>query len=297
MSKLEDIVEDVLSRVQGITGSVEALGSLLTAITATATSIQLTGAAYNGRSSFTTGTMEIGLEVVYIQTIDAATNTATGVLRGQKGTAAVAHAAGTSVRMNPVYSRFEIAKRINETITNIYPNLFGVKTVEYTSNGYDNIYSLPVETMQVLSVKSKTYNGAWVEVKSWDFENTIGVNNTKALQVYKGYETYNPIQVTYKTQGKAITFGQDFTASTLPDWAEELITLGALDKLVAYIEIARFAQGQQIQNPEQQFGQGLNNSKYFHALYQEKLAEAKKNLRNQYPLQIHNNPIYRGINY
>lgn len=283
MSKLENMVEDVLADLQGFNQAVEIVGSLQANVTATATTFSMAGASYAGVGGFTTGILELGTELVYIQKIDPTTNTVQASIRGYRGTSAVAHPAGTLTRMNPRYARVDIARKINETIQSLYPRVFGVKTVEVTPNGFSRQYALPNEALTVLAVNGKDWDNSYYPIYDYQFSN---LTDSKSITLFAGYEYNRPIRVSYKVQPKAITFGQDFTASSFPDFTEQVVKLGAEYRLTTFIEAGRFANNEQVQNAEQNFGAGLNNAKYFYQLFNQELQYVTANLKNQYPTRI-----------
>lgn len=286
MALLEDMVEETLSYLENPNNDI--VGSLDANISAVDTSFTIDGSSYAGISGFRSGIVEIGLELVYIQNINPTTGVVSGVIRGYRGTTATDHGAGTLTRMNPKFTRFDVAKQINNSISIVYPSVFGIGSAEITpTGGLPKQYALPENATEVIQVRVlDAFTKTWIGIDAWQLEvNSIGFSTSKTIKLKTSSYNRN-IQVIYKSKPVAINFGQDFTTSGLPAECQYLIILGACDKLTRFNETKRFNNTEAVQNPQQTYGASLNNNKYFHQLYTEELVRQQGSLRSQYPPTI-----------
>lgn len=295
MANLEDIIEEVLLNVEGYIGDQDIYGTLHSSITNTANTFVVDGPAFQTGSGFATGIVEVGEELIYVQEIDSTTGTFSSVLRGWRGTTATAHGAGTRVRNNPRFPIISVKRAINDTIKAMYPRVFAVKTTELTYNGITTQYDLPSDVINVLSVyyKKPGPSKAWLPVRKWNFENRAGSNSTsgRAVNVYNGVAGY-PIQITYIAEPSTLDIGEDFaTVTGLPEWAREVIVFGACWRLASFIDSGRIAnttaEQALISTNKYDNASGTNLSKYFLAIYNQRLMEAEARQKAEFVPQKH----------
>lgn len=294
MANLEDIIEEVLLNLEGYVGDQDVYGTLHADITSTATSFIVDGSVFPDGSGFSTGLVEIGTELVYVQNINRTTGEFSGVLRGFRGTTAAAHLANTGVRNNPRFPRIAVSRAINDTIKSLYPRIFAVKKLELTINGGVAQYDLPANTLNVLSVQILEYgiSQTWRRSKRWNFDTTGGSNSTtgKVVNIFDAPAS-RPVQVVYTTEPTALEFGDDFsTVSGLPEWTRDIVVFGTCWRLASFIDSAKVAvmsAEQGLLNQQSPVGSGSNLAKQFGGIFQARLQEAEIRIKAEYPAQKH----------
>lgn len=297
MATLANIIEDVLIKLEGYVGDTDVYGSLAANITADATSFTVLGASYPDGSGFSTGLIEVGSELMYVQSIDRTTNTFSGVMRGFRGTTAVAHNAGVGVRNNPRIPRISVVKEINNTISSLNPKIRAVATTEITLSGSKVQYDLPANTLDVISV-SMLIPGAsnfWKSIKRWTFDNTGASNSTngKVINIGEGMSG-RKVQITYIVEpSQLVNSASDFTTTGLPGWVEEIVILGTCWRLASFIDAARVSQTsaeQKLINGANQInsgGSGTSMAKYFLGMYDQQLKAGEFRQAKEFPATKH----------
>lgn len=78
----------------------------------------------------TRGLVEIDEELIWVDSFDRTSNTATipAYGRGFRDTTAAVHTAGTRVTITPSFPRSVIRRNLQQAIDAVYPDLFGVST-------------------------------------------------------------------------------------------------------------------------------------------------------------------------
>lgn len=288
MSTLESLVHQVLLRGESWLGDQSVVGTLSQAATNIATTMTITGPTYTDGTGVSAGLVEIGEELVYAKSANRTNGTISDLIRGWRGTAAVAHNIGETVRFDPVFPRVDVEQAINDAIVGVFPRLFGVAVAPITAINGTERYKLPTGCDRIVAVYAKRLTATTMAtrpLKWWWHDQTM---NEIAVPAYLGgYE----IRVDYTFSPKRLTDNaQAFSASGLPDWAEEVVVLGALQRLLVGPEMS----GLLGRNLEQtMLGQaGLQPprtgsvTQLVTGLYEQRLAQAEQRLWAQYPPHI-----------
>lgn len=294
MAILEDMIEEVLLNLEGYIGDQDVYGTLAANITDTATTFTVNGSVFPDGSGFSTGLVEIGTELVYVQNINRTTGEFSGVLRGFRGTEAQAHLANTGVRNNPRFPRIAVVRAINDTIKSVYPKVYAVKTTEFIINGGVAQYDLPANTLNVISVQilEKGISKTWRRSRRWSFDTTGGSNSAtgKVVNIFDAPSSYT-VQVTYTAEPSVLDYGDNFATTTgLPEWTRDLIIIGACWRLASFIDSAKVAvmsAEQGLLNQVSPVGAGANVAKQFAGMYQLRLQEVEARIKQEYPAQKH----------
>lgn len=180
------------------------MNKLDAAISATATDLAFT---FESQQLQQGHYIEVGLELMYVWSVESASRTAV-VERAQQGSRAVAHAAGSVVKINPKFPDFAIAKAINDDLRALSSPMSGLYAVR----------SLPAVT---------TYSGTTYDLT--DAENLMEIIEVQDTQVlYKS--SFAPM----------LLLADDVEAvSGLPASAHDLPPLGAAIRLGMSREIRR----------------------------------------------------------
>jgi hypothetical protein len=197
------------------------------------------------------GTIEIGEELIWLDSFDRVSNTATVPPwgRGYLGTDREAHTAGDKVTITPTFPRYVIKKAINDTISAFGAIIFAVKTTAFGSGA------------QTVTI------GDWVQPG-------------RTIKVV--YAT-DPEPFTTNTQEYS-------TQTGLPNSTRDVAVLGASYRLLTYLDPARAAQvSPQADETDSKrpFGASGTATKQLYALYQQRLKEETDRQQAQYPIRVH----------
>lgn len=288
----DSLVDSVLRELYG-GGLAQPRASFLTgSVNASALQFTVTDA-----TNFEQGVAEIENEIVFIESVDFDGNvlTISPDGRGYYGTTAASHAANARITMAPTWSRTAVAEAINETITGVYPDLFGVATTSFAFNPSINTYALPADAQRVLMVTVDTIGPSreQLTVKRYS-ENLVASGSNfptgKSITLEKGGFPGRNVNVTYMKSLSEITWGDDFTASGLAETAKRCIKYGACSALLTYMDSSRLpvdtAQADEVDPSKNGVGTA---SKVAAALYQRytiELAAEKRRLRERTPVPV-----------
>lgn len=244
----------------------------------------------------TDGLIEVDEELMFVTSVDPATNTAT-VIRGMYGSTAQTHALGAVVRDSPRVPRWAVMRALNATITSSYPDLFAVSTTTFVAGTWTLGYELPADCDEVFDVfwqDEQTTTGYWHRLSKWRVQmkaNTGAFASGKSIDILESVLPGQTIQVVYRKVPAALTaLTDDFAGVTgLQDSAREAIVYGACAKLTGYVEPARLsddsAEAKFIDS--QQPGSALAAGRYFYGLYMNARQEEATRLLNRYANRSH----------
>lgn len=294
MSTFNELTESTLLYLYGYTTLQDQVTHLTADISASATSIPVADA-----TSISRGTLEIGNELIWVDSVDttALTATAPPYGRGYRGSTAAAHTAGTRVVSSPLFPRRLVQQAINETIHAVYPDLFGVAETTFTFNPAITTYALPAGAVQVLGVSWQSIGPSkeWLPVRRYrlDKHASTSVFATGAsLSIYDAIVPGRTVKVIYaKTPTTLSADADDFaTVTGLSQSAEDVIRLGAAYRMVPFFDAphlsgmsaeADFAANQRPIGGASQLG------KYLLQMYQIRLAEEARRLQDVFPARTH----------
>jgi hypothetical protein len=290
-----NIIDDVASNLAGYTMRQDRATHLTADINASVVSLPLADVSNIGK-----GVIEIDEELLWLDSYDRISSTAAvpPYGRGYQGSTAAAHTSGTKVTIAPTFPRTTIKRAINDTIDAAFPNLFGVATHTFAFNSARTTYSIPanVESILYISWQDVGPSGEWLPVKSWNHDplanaSTYATNNTVSLydrQIIAG----RTVQIYYtKKPGLLSSVSDVFETTTgLPSSCKDVIVYGAAYRLTSFIDPGRL--NYQSADADQadskiQYGSGASTARFLLALYQQRLTEESKKLRDQYPFRPH----------
>ena len=262
--------------------------------TTTATDFIVNETAQMGR-----GLIEVGDELMYVDRTDNLTKQVYLAPWGRafRGTTASTAANQTKVVIAPTYPRFMVKQAINDTIQGVYPNLFGVGTYTFSFNSAVTTYQLPAAVDYVLNVKWKTLGSTkeWLNVRRYDIDKTANTTSFaygKSINIFDGIDPGRTVQVIYAKAPTVLSSGTDIfeTVTGLPATTVDLITYGAIARLIVGIDAARVpAQSVEADMLDQSkpIGSGSSVARFYLGLYQQRLQQEAANLRDLYPPRLH----------
>lgn len=292
------IVSRVKQQLLGYTRDQASISYLTSSMTSTDTTFMIDPETVTNISR---GLIEIDDELILVKKYDRATGTVT-VLggtsgRGVEGTTASAHATSTIVTDDPMYPSTRIKEAINDTINGTYPDLWVFGEYEFPKIAARYEYPVPVEVEDVYKVTVNTIgpSAVWFPLSSWRFDPMASTTSGqvkptptptgKTIQIMRDFVVPGRnVRVSYIKKPNTLVNGSDDFATTTgyPDRYVDMITYGACWRLLPAYESARLQQ-MAIEATERAplvpTGAGSNASKYYMALYQQRLAEERTRLQ------------------
>lgn len=250
--------------------------------------------------------LAIDTEVMYVvgaQTASGTSSTAT-VIRGMRGTTAVAHNATAVVYVNPFFTRYQVRNVLQDEIRSWGPQVFAVKTVDVSATAFIRGYDLGniAPWLDVLSVRESPdpYQGV-TDTKDWrtvpftvlhsaptsDFPSGNGLIITLPAGVFDTPRTFHvtygapfDVDATFTDSATLLSMGLDTSDLDIPPY-------GAAWRLAGSREMRRLltqAMGEVADLQEYPPGYAIAVADKFKALRDSRLSDAAARLRAQYPL-------------
>ena len=245
------------------------------------------------------GVVEIDDELIWLDSYDRVSNTATAAPygRGYQGTTAASHTTNTKVTISPTFPKLSIKRAINDTIRAVFPQLYGIDRTTFSLTATQSTYSLPAGVDNVLGVSWDTPGptGEWMPVKQWRHDkmaNSTAYATGQTISVYDRITPGRTVQVTYSKEPSTLVNNNDVfeTVTGLPSSVKDVIVYGASYRLASFIDPGRLtftsAEADQA-DTKLQYGSGSNAARFMLALYQQRLVEEAGKLRDQFPVRIH----------
>jgi hypothetical protein len=287
---LGSLIDHVTSQLQGFVTDNPMYGTLVGTAQDDDLSIQIEVPS----QSQPLGLIEIGTELIHVTDFDAASGLATIPAwgRGQQGTTAAAHVSGSRVTVNPRYPRSRVALTCNQVIAGMCPPLFGVARGTFETEPQVWEYALPAGTRNLIRVELRPYASSaydWVPVRGAVIKRDSG---SPMLHMPTEYSTHE-VRYTVATNPTALTSESDlFTTTGLPESCIDVVTLGAIPRLVSTNELAR----QQLTSVEATerstlipATSGTSAAKFYMQMYEARLEQESMRLRQEYPLTVMRN--------
>ena len=295
MATFNEMVDEVKSNLQGYTLKQDRLTYLNAAISGVATSMVV-----GSSSNLAKGVIEIDDELIWIDSINTATNTlnvAPGFGRGFQASTPTAHAQYAQVTLSPSFPRVSIKRAINDTINSLYPKLWAVSSYTFTFNASVTTYPLPDDLEQILFVSWQTTGSSqeWLPVNRWRADGMANIatfNTTNTISLYENIQPGRTVQVYYTTTPDTLDNNSDDFADVtgLPQSSQDVVTLGAAYKLLSFLDSGRISlTSAESDNADSKIPStaGTSSSRYIYALYQQRLNEEALKLQDKFPIRIH----------
>ena len=247
----------------------------------------------------TRGMVEIDDELIWVDSFDRTTNTATipAYGRGFRDTTAITHTAGTRVTIAPSFPRSVIRRNLNLAIDGVYPDLFGTYYTTFPFQAAVTTYALPNEAVDVLGCSWQTIGPSkeWLPIRHYRVDrmaNPMVWNSGKTISLREGIIPGRTVMVTYTKKPTPLQYdADDFSLLTgLSDSAREVIILGAAYRTAMYLDLGRVptataeADAQQGNDP---VGSAVNIGRVIQQMYQQRLLVEVRRLQEQFPPRTH----------
>lgn len=291
-----NLVDEITLNLSGYTLRQDRTTHLTADVTSSGLSLSLGSVTNIGK-----GVVEIDDELIWLDTYDriSSVGNVAPYGRGYHGTTAAAHTANTKVTIAPTFPRATIKKAINDTIDAVFPNLFAVGIHTFTYNSVKTTYSLPAEVQTVLYVSYKPTGPTeeWLPVRNYRadmFANSTSFPTAQSISIYDRIEAGRTIQVYYSKKPSTLTESASNavfeTVTGLPSSCKDVIVYGAAYRLASFLDPGRLNYSSaEADNADTkiQYGSGASTARFLLALYQQRLNEETKKLRDVYPTRIH----------
>ena len=290
------MVDEALLNLSGYTLRQDRTTHLTQAITDSELTLHLGSVTNIGK-----GVVEIDDELVWIDSYDRTSNTATVAPygRGYNGTTAAAHSLNARVTVAPTFPKATVKRAINETIDAVFPQLFAVGVHTFSYSQVKTTYSLPadVETVLYVSWKVTGPSGEWLPLRGWRHDplaNSTDFTTGNSISVYDRIEAGRTVQVYYtkKPTTLAASAGSAVfeTVTGLPSSCKDVILYGASYRLSAFIDPGRLNYSSaEADNADTkiQYGSGASTARFMLGLFTQRLNEESAKLKDVYPTRIH----------
>lgn len=302
MPTLESMIDEVLINLAGYTYQQDRATYITQNVTADASTIanptilQLASTDNIGK-----GTIEIDEELIWLDSFDRVSNTATVPPwgRGYLGTGKAAHTAGAKVTITPTFPRYVIKKAINDTIAAFGSTIFAVKTTSFTFNAAQTTYpfnNLNIHNILTIMWQDIGPSEEWFPIRRWSWDSLASTTafgaGAQTVTIGDFVQPGRTVKVVYATDPVPFTSNsEDYATQTgLPDSTRDVVILGASYRLLTYLDPARAAQvSPQADETDSKrpFGASQTATKQLYALYTQRLNEETARQQAQYPIRVH----------
>ena len=294
MSSFLNLIDETSLALTGYTNRQDQATYLVGAITSSATTLVVADGTV-----LTRGLIEIDDELIWVDSFDRTTNTATipAYGRGFRDTTAVSHTSGTRVTVAPSFPRSVIRRNINLAIDGVYPDLFGTFYTTFPFQAAVTTYVLPNEAVDVLGASWQTIGPSkeWLPIRHYRIDrmaNPSTWNSGKTISIREGIIPGRTVMVTYTKKPTTLNYdADDFSSLTgLPDSSREVIILGAAYRPAMYLDMGRVPAATaeaDAMKTNNQIGSAANIGRIIKQEYQSRLAIEVRRLQEQYPPRTH----------
>jgi hypothetical protein len=299
---LTDLINEVQLNLSGYTFNQDRATHLRTTVSTTvSTSASPTILELGSTENVGKGVIEIEEELMWIDSFDRISNTATispwG--RGYLGTTAATHAADLKVTISPTFPRYVIKKALNDTIRAIGSSIFAAKSTTFVFNAAKTTYDfndLNIQNILTIMWQSVGPSEEWIPVRRWSWDSLADATafgaNAQTITIGDYITPGRTVKVIYATDPEAFTTNaQDFSTQTgLPESCKDVVTLGASYRLLTYLDPARAAQVSpqaDETDAKRPYGSSQSATKQLYALYTQRLNEETQRQQTLYPIRVH----------
>lgn len=285
------LVDEVLALFQGYTAAPDQMAVLKTDISATDTTIALTGTDHFPSQCM----VEIGDEMIFILESDATLGTLTALPqgRGWRSTTAAAHTAGDTVTISPAIPRTRAKRALNDVILSLYPSLFAIGSTEFIySSMIQAAWEIPAEAESVLDVRYKDVLGNWQRIRGWEAEwSASGTASGKVVRITQPVPIGMTVRVVYSKRLSMLTNSAGpFTDSGLEASARDALVFGAAARLAPALDASRlsvqYVPADELDQPRQ-IGSAMAIAREFRAEFDKRVAAERATLNARYPARVH----------
>lgn len=293
MTSFDDFVDSTALFIAGFTNTQEQVTYITEPLTDSDTSVTV-----NSTDAISAGAViEVGSELIHVQSVDSGTSTVTfsPFGRGYRGTTASAHVLNAKVTVSPVVPRSMVEKSVNDAISGVWPQVFGVSTHTFTYTPAKSTYSLPAGAVAALAVSYDTVGPTeeWLPIRRYSVDATADTGDFVSGSSITLYDMVTPgrtVKVVYTHAPTPLTSGDVFTDCGLRDAAQDLIRYGAAYRLAPWFDLGHAPGVNAEANYAAGLGRPISSSQVSRLLvqtYQLRLQEEAAALHTLYPIRSH----------
>jgi hypothetical protein len=307
VTTLSEMIDETLINLSGYTYLQDRSTYLTSAVTTlTSPSSSPTVLSLGSTDSVGKGIIEVGEELMWVDSFDRVANTATIAPygRGYLGTTASTAAVDTKVTISPIFPRYVVKRAINDTIRAMGTQLLVIDQTTFTYNsaittyelGDSNGNSLNIENILTMSWQDIGPSKEWINVRRYTFdpkaESATWDEGGQTVTIGDYITSGRTVKVNYVKQPSAFTASnQVFTTQTgYPESARDVVILGTAYRLLTYLDPARASQispqADEI-DAKRPFGSANTAVRQIFSLYQQRLREEIQAFQGQYPTRVH----------
>lgn len=288
MSTASNLIDRCNSLMHSYTGVTEQVTYLTTAATSSDTTLLV-----KNFQRVTRGMIEVGDELMRV---DEVTDSSVDLLpdgRGEAGSTAVSHPLNARVTVDPMFPRIRIFEAVKDTLRQVQPDLYAVKTTTLAFSPVVNTYELPADVDRVLRVHSELIGptGEWMPVRNWRLDEKSTATSGKSLVITELIDPGTSIQVVYAAPlSVPTTTSVDLDATGVSPEIQEVVLYGACWRLSQFLEFQRLdlsSVEQQARSNGIDVGAATKVAQSLYAMFKERQAEERKRLLTLYPPMIH----------
>lgn len=243
--------------------------------------------------------LSIDLEDMHVWSVSVSGATAT-VQRGEFGSTAAAHAAGSIVHVNAEWTPYEVFKQMNNELKSLSSplnGLFAARTVSLTyaagRTGYDLTGVSNIDGIVGVWAETSSGDRSRIPLTDWRVERNLDTDvfpSGFGLFLTEGWPG-REVRVVYRGQfGELSSLEDDVqTVTGLPYSAFDILAMGAAIRCAAPSEIDRNqtgSQGSGRRSSEVPAGARLNAIRGLVALRQQRVSEERARMKARYPKRL-----------
>ncbi len=299
---LDTLADEVIMNLAGYTLQQDRTTHLTTPINTTTSTLAAPTTFSLDAQEIGSGIIEIGDELLWVDSYDRISKTATipPYGRGFMGTTAVQHEAGERVVITPTFPRSSVKRAIQDTIRAIGSSIFAAKNTSFTYNAVVDTYAftnLNIQNILRMSWEDIGPAKRWIPISRFDWDSapdttTWGANSQTVTINDRYVHTGRKVKVTYATSPSTLSTSstESFAVQTgLSESVKDVVVLGASYRLLSFLDPARNAltspQADEL-DTKRQYGSGNTATRALYQLYAARLAEETQAQQQQYPPRI-----------
>lgn len=291
MTTIGELVDEISDLMHAYTGVQEQMTYLTAPIAADDLAL-----AVQHPNRVTLGLIEVDTELMLVADVSAGTVQLFPDGRAEQGSVAASHSVNARVRNDPLYPKAQIFANIRETLLQIHPDLFQVKTTQIPYNPSQYQYNLPADLDRVLQITYQTPGPwkVWPKMPAWRIDkaaNATDFASGKSLWIGRPITAGYKLQIEYAAPyGTPAAMTDTFASLGIQESIRDVLKFGTAWRLTQSGESARLQLHSMEQLARQEAvpaGANTNLAKQWYAMFAQRRAEERKRLLDLHPAQIH----------
>lgn len=267
--------------------------SMVTTLSANITAAALTGTVTED-NQLSRGLIEIDEELLYVNTVAISSGMGQFTIpawgRGQDGTTAAAHTTGAKVTQSPLYPRRRVRDAIFGVLREMFPRVYGVKTLLLNVDVVRTNYVLPADCWEVFEVEWNLPGPSrmWARMNRWRVNKTATGMEVELL----GMRWPGPdrVRVLYAVNPPTDYGTEDLTTFGYTQNIHDIVVMGATARLLMMTEPARL----QVESVEShgryevvQGGTISQVAQRMYANFDRRVEQEAMRLQKRFPVRMH----------